>query len=112
MAPALHRHLRELPSVENGLRLWSNSFWRACANAVRASLNEVWRDLTSQRDPLPYNSDLMFLDLASERRRAPFSHPRARRETLSAQVVISDLGKAVLRGEARLAVRFAHLRDG
>ena len=110
MAPALHRHLRELPSVENGLRFSEQLVLEMLCECGSVTLRYVWRQLTLDRDPLPYNTDLAFLDLiqymlaVSEPllsilpgpldEKPPFKElPFGRR------VSITEIGRAVLRGE-------------
>ena len=62
MAPALHRHLRELPSVENGLRLSERLILRILCELGSVRRNPLF-GLLLERDPLPYNGDLRFFDL-------------------------------------------------
>src|SRR5215467_10130803 len=45
MAPALHRHLRELPSVENGLRLTEQLVLQSVAEGTPAKPMRVWADV-------------------------------------------------------------------
>jgi hypothetical protein len=73
MAPALHRHLRELPSAENGLRLTERLILQIVSEGSTAKPMRVWADvypLLMKREPIP-------LQL----------------------LVITELGRAVLRGE-------------
>jgi hypothetical protein len=97
MAPALHRHLRELPSVENGLRFSEQLVLETLCEQSPATLQFVWSHLTSQRDPLPYHSDLMFLDLIQYMR--PLLTLAPAEKPFRQQAGISELGHAVLRGE-------------
>jgi hypothetical protein len=107
LAAALHRHLRELPALETGL-----SFTQAMALGLLAeherSLDRIVMELTYVRDPLPGQGDLQIRDrvLAIERASAPVY---ARRPGVDAHgtarppwtdvLTITDLGRAVLRGE-------------
>jgi len=115
MAPALHRHLRELPSVENGLRLTEQLVLEALRDRGPATLNQIWRSLTLQLDPLPYAADLAFLDLIQYM--LAVSEPiltlsPAERPFLQ-PATITDLGRAVLRGERDwLSLRPAPRRVG
>jgi hypothetical protein len=110
MAPALHRHLRELPSVENGLRLSEQLVLELLCERSSITLAYAWSQLTLHRDPLPYNTDLAFLDLIQYMlavtepvitilpgpldEKPPFKElPFGRR------VSITEIGHAVLRGE-------------
>jgi hypothetical protein len=101
MAPALHRHLRELPSVENGLRLTEQLILEILCERSAVTLSHVWSLLTLHRDPLPYNPDLKFLDLIQymlavpERVLTSLPHEKP----FSREVSITELGHAVLRGE-------------
>jgi hypothetical protein len=103
MAPALHRHLRELPSVENGLRLTEQLVLEVLREGTPVPLFEVWSRLTLQLDPLPYASDLMFLDLIEYMiaASAPVLEklPPVTEKPFRQPVVITELGRAVLRGE-------------
>ena len=110
MAPALRRHLRELPSVDNGLRLSEQLVLEILCERSPLTLAYAWSQLTLHRDPLPYNTDLGFLHLiqymlaVSEPvltilpgpldEKPPFKElPFGRR------VSITEIGHAVLRGE-------------
>lgn len=131
MAPALHRHLRELPSVENGLRLTEQLVLEILREHSPISLFQVWSLLTLHLDPLPYSSDLMFLDLIRYMLAvsepvltllpAPLDQePRSSRKPFRRSVAITELGQALLRGECdwlslRPAARWVggvHIRPG
>ena len=104
MAPALHRHLRELPSVENGLRLTEHLVLQILSERSPVTLNHVWWLLQSEREPLPWIGDLGLLDLIKEMMTVsepvlalvdgPFGEQPFRQ-----QLAITELGRAVLRGE-------------
>jgi Domain of unknown function (DUF1835) len=103
MAPALHRHLRELPSVENGLRLSEQLILRILCERGPVRRNPLF-GLLLERDPLPYNGDLRFFDLIDYMLagsmplltvvRTPVDENQFRID-----VAITELGRAVLRGE-------------
>ena len=57
MAPALLRHLRELPSAENGLALTEQLVLQILSEQDNPTLNEVFWKLVKERDPLPYLGD-------------------------------------------------------
>ncbi len=110
MAPALRRHLRELPSVENGLGLTAHLALQLLSESSPVPLYRVWSVLMLERDPLPYAPDLMFLDLIRQMLAAselvisllpdPVGQkPPSREKPFSQSVAITDLGRAVLRGE-------------
>ena len=119
MAPALHRHLRELPSVENGLRLTEQLILQIVSEgAVEAPLRvfgDVWPRLM-RRDPLPWVTDLWFLQvikdmLAGSGPLLTFTRipplPEQTTVLLPGQLAgpcrqllgITDLGREVLRGK-------------
>jgi hypothetical protein len=53
MASALHRHLRELPSVENVLRLTQHLALQILSEGGAFTLNRVWHLLQTEPEPLP-----------------------------------------------------------
>lgn len=57
---AILRYLAELPSVENGLSFTEQIILEILANGPRP-WGEIFREFMSERDPLPYHGDLMFL---------------------------------------------------
>jgi hypothetical protein len=110
MVPAMHRHLRELPSVDGGLRLTERWVLQILSERSPVPLFHVWSLLTLQRDPLPYNTDLMFLDLiqymlaASEPVLTLLPGPLGKKPPLNDKpmgqpVAVTETGRAVLRGE-------------
>jgi hypothetical protein len=104
MAPALHRHLRELPSVENGLGLTEHLVLQILCEGDTVTLDRVWQLLQREREPLPFNGDLGFLHVVEQMHKASepvFSRTPAgpdQRPFLQ-QLSITDVGRAVLRGE-------------
>ena len=108
LARALHRHLRELPSVINGL-----SFTEEMALALLAerpeSLNRMFGMMNALVDPLPGQGDSQMRDrvLAMERASAPLftRSPGVDREGNARPpwtdvLTITELGRAVLRADA------------
>lgn len=107
LAPALHRHLRELPALENGLGFTQQMALALLADQPR-SLFRLCGRLNYFVDPLPGQGDLQMLD-----RILPMggvSQPLFTREPgvdLDGRVrppwtdvlTITDAGRAVLRGE-------------
>lgn len=107
LAKALHRHLRELPSVINGL-----SFTEDMALAMLAetpdTLNRMFNKMNERLDPLPGQGDASMRDrvLGMEGARSPVftRSPGVDREGKARPpwtdvLAITDLGRAVLRGE-------------
>jgi hypothetical protein len=118
MAPALHRHLRELPSIENGLRLTEQLILQIVSEGtVEAPLGvfaDVWPRLM-KRDPLPWVTDLWFLQVIKDMlagsgplltftRIPPLSEqttvllPGQLAGPCQQVLAITDLGRAVLHG--------------
>jgi len=102
MAPALLRHLRELPSIENGLSLTEQLILEILAEGSR-TLNRVFFLMQTQREPLPWITDLGLLHVVDDllRAAAPVlvrepAAPGAR--AFAQRLTITDLGRAVLRG--------------
>jgi hypothetical protein len=107
LAPALRRHLSELPDEDTGL---SSTERMALEILTRGelSLGELFRVLTYQVDPLPGQGDFQVRDrvLAMERARDPLlvRQPAsgaggAFQPPFSDRLAITDTGRAVLRGE-------------
>jgi hypothetical protein len=104
MAPALHRHLRELPSVENGLSLTEHLILQVLDEMGSQRMGRILGMLTYGREPLPFMGDwgtfrrIEAMLAASEpvltRVPAREGEPYFRQE-----VSLTDLGRAVLRGE-------------
>jgi hypothetical protein len=110
MAPALHRHLRELPSIENGLRLTEQLVLQIVSEQASIPLFRLWSLLTLERDPLPYNTDLSFLDLIRRMLAmpepvlallpgSPGEPPPPNGKPFRQIVAPTDLCRTVLRGE-------------
>jgi hypothetical protein len=68
MASALHRHLRELPSVENVLRLTQHLVLQILSEGGTFTLNRVWHLLQTEREPRAH----FFSSSASPTSAAPF----------------------------------------
>jgi hypothetical protein len=105
MAPALHRHLRELPSITTGLNLTEQLLLEVLAEQPRLQ-GRLLGIVLIEREPLPWMGDLGLLDVIRRMERA--SEPVLTR-SLQAQppddsprhhwLAITELGRAVLRGE-------------
>jgi hypothetical protein len=107
LAPALHRHLRELPSVENGLGFTQQMALSMLAEQPH-SLNRLIGRMTYLVDPLPGQGDSQVRDrvLTMERAREPVftREPGVDREGLARPpwtdvLTLTDLGRAVLANE-------------
>jgi hypothetical protein len=103
MSPALHRHLRELPSVENGLRLSEQLILRILCERGPVRRNPLF-GLLLERDPLPYNGDLRFFDLidymlAGSTPLLTVVRTPVNENQFRIDVAITEVGRAVLRGE-------------
>ncbi len=103
MAPALHRHLRELPSVENGLSLTEHLVLQILS-AASVTLNRVFLMMTREREPLPWIGDLGLLHVVDDILRAAEpviirTPPAPGERWFRQQLTITDLGRAVLHGE-------------
>jgi len=103
MGPALHRHLRELPSVENGLRLSEQLVLERLSEHGPLRLQRVWSALTLELDPLPYNTDLLFVDLIeyllAAREPVLTLVPGLTGKPFGQLAAITEPGRAVLCGE-------------
>jgi hypothetical protein len=104
MAPALHRHLRELPSVENGLSLTQHLVLQILSEGGTVTLNHVFGLLLGGREPLPWMGDtglLRTIDAMLEVSEPPFTRipaPPGER-VFRQQLTITDAGRAILKGE-------------
>ncbi len=107
LAPALHRHLRELPAVENGLSLTEALALQLLAERA-LSLDELFAALTYTADPLPGQGDFQVRDRvlgmegASAKvftRRVGLDGNGKARSPWTDVLAITELGRAVLRGE-------------
>jgi hypothetical protein len=107
LAPALHRHLRELPSVENGLGFTQQLALTMLAEQPR-SLDRMIGRMTYVIDPLPGQGDsqvrerVLRMELARERvfTRQPGVDRKGRaRPPWTDVLTVTDLGRAVLAGQ-------------
>ena len=104
MASALHRHLRELPSAVNGLSLTEHLVLQILSEGGTFTLNRVWELLQTEREPLPWIGDLGLLHVIEQMHKA--SEPvfirvaaASGQRTFLQQLSITDVGRAILRGE-------------
>lgn len=99
LAPALHRHLRELPSTGNGLSLTEHLTLQMLDDRPM-TIGEAFRMLHADREPLPFLGDMMFMYIVNEMGSTSppvFSRVRSER-AFQDQLSISDIGREVLRG--------------
>jgi hypothetical protein len=99
LAPALHRHLRELPSIGNGLSL-TEHLTLQMLDEKPMTIGELFHMLYAGREPLPFLGDGMYLYILNEMGRASlpvFTRPAAERP-FRAQLSITDAGRKVLKG--------------
>jgi hypothetical protein len=102
LAPALHRHLQELPSSVNGLSL-TQSFLLQIMSRSQASVGDMWRTLHGELEPLPFLGDTMFLHILDEMGQV---HPAVYERTVldprrpfSDRLALTETGRRVLQGE-------------
>lgn len=107
LAPALHRHLAELPSMTHGLSFTQEMALTMLADGP-AALNHLFGRMTLAVDPLPGQGDLQVRDrvLAMEgadtplfTRSAGLDREGQARPPWTDVLAITALGHAVLRGE-------------
>ena len=114
LAPALHRHLRELPSAANGLSLTEELALTLMAEPPpdwggSVNLGKIYRTLHRSLDPLPGQGDLHVRDRvlnmegASARvfeRRTGVGPDGKSQPPWTDLLSITELGRAVLKGDA------------
>ena len=107
LANALHRHLRELPSIVNGLSFTEEMSLQLLAEDNISLIRLIGRQIF-ERDPLPGQGDvnvrnrLLNMEGASARvyeRRAGVDHNGEARPPWTDVLTITDLGRVVLKGE-------------
>jgi Domain of unknown function (DUF1835) len=99
LAPALKRHLRELPSLDNGLSL-TEHLTLQMLDEKPMTIGELFRTLHAEREPLPFLGDSTFLHIVNEMgrvalpvfTRVPAEHP------FQDRLSITDAGRQVIRG--------------
>ena len=103
LAPALHRHLRELPSVENGLSLTEHLTLQMLADHASSTAQFLFRELQYRREPLPWLGDLMYFDILEDLARSTAPALIIARDPGEAwpryRVTLTDTGRAILKGE-------------
>ncbi len=101
LAPALHRHLQELPASTNGLSLTQSFILQALARAP-ASIGDLWRVSQGELEPMPFLGDGMFLHIVNQMGHAhPPVYERSATDPerpFSDRLTITPIGRAVLEG--------------
>jgi hypothetical protein len=102
LAGALHRHFRELPSLENGLSLTQQLLLQVLATEA-TSIGRVFQVINGKLDPLPGYGDLMLLRTVDEMLQAarkPFERmPATGSNRFDDHLSMTELGRAVLLGQ-------------
>jgi hypothetical protein len=99
LAPALRRHLRELPSLGNGLSL-TEHLTLQMLDERPMTIGELFQTLYAGREPLPFLGDSMYLQIVTDMGRAAqpvFAQEPAERP-FRARLSITDVGRNVLTG--------------
>jgi hypothetical protein len=65
LAPAVHRHLQELPSSVNGLSLTQSLLLLVLAREP-ASVGDLWRVSQNELEPMPFLGDTMFVHIVNQ----------------------------------------------
>jgi hypothetical protein len=104
MAPALRRHLQELPWIENGLSLTERLTLEILAEQGAISAHRLFVILVQEKEPLPYLGDTMYwriLDNLHQSEHPPFEITGETRELPWPQRVLklTEMGRALLYGE-------------
>jgi hypothetical protein len=99
LSPALHRHLRELPSVENGLSL-TEQLTLQMLDERSMTIGELFHTLHAEREPLPFLGDTMFLHIVRQMAHAtqPVYVCMADEHPFRDRLSITDVGREVVRG--------------
>lgn len=100
MAPALRRHLAELPGVEDGLSLTERLTLDLVAEAgdTPLTIGRLFGRMMRERDPLPALGDVMYLAIIADLARAaqPTITLAPATDPFTAAVTLTDAGRAVL----------------
>jgi hypothetical protein len=101
LAPALRRHLQELPSSLNGLGLTQSLLLQVLARRA-ASIRDLWRISQAEFEPMPFLGDTMFLHIVNDMGRTvdvvyerSVSDPK---NPFRDRLAITPTGRAVLEG--------------
>ena len=105
MAPALRRHLQELPWLEDGLSLTERLTLQILADSESLTAGRTFGLLTQQREPLPYLGDSMYWHVLRTLSQSPQPLITVRSNSAAEpwhqrQLRLTDWGQAILNGEA------------
>ncbi|WP_235031359.1 DUF1835 domain-containing protein, partial [Geminicoccus flavidas] len=100
---AVRRHCQELPWTQDGLSLTQQLILGLLAEEARMA-GQLFRDLTLEREPLPWMSDLIFHDIVESMRQVESpvftgTFQGEDRHWAREVLTITPLGRAVLAGE-------------
>ena len=99
MSGALARHVQQLPHQDTGLSLTEELSLKILTDGSRTA-GKVFRQLTLKEEPLPYLGDLMFwYELRQLIEGGAISIVENVADWPGSMLAITDLGRAVLRGE-------------
>ena len=102
MAPALRRHLRELPALENGLSLTEQILLQTLSERSMVLGRVMW-EMIQWREPLPWMTDLGLLHVVNDMLKASEpvivrTPPEPGQRWFAQRLAVTDLGLSVLRG--------------
>ena len=106
MAPALLRQLQELPGARDGLSLTERLALGYLAEAGPKPAGRVFAELMAKREPLPFLGDMMFYALL----RPLIDGAAPLLAETEAGLVLTELGRAVLDGQAYWLEHASHER--
>lgn len=100
MGAALHRHLQELPGVEDGLSLTQRLILRILHDRGRLTAGRIFAALMRDYEPLPWLGDLMFWHILREMRLIadPLLEIAPGEDWPKREVSLTDAGRACLDG--------------
>jgi hypothetical protein len=102
LAPALLRQLQELPGLSDGLSLTERLTLQCLQESPQATGGQVFAELMSRREPLPYLGDMMFRAILRPLIDAPMPLLVERELDLDwpkRPLRLTELGEQVLKGE-------------
>lgn len=103
LAKALRRHCQELPWLRDGLGLTERLVLQRLTGGPK-TVGEIYRDLMTMHEPLPWLGDLMFLFVIEDMKRAKppalvGSFDGEERHWPQERLALTALGRSVLAGE-------------
>ena len=99
MAPALQRHLRELPSMENGLSLTEHLILRIVNEKGTMNAGRLFGWYSNHYEPLTFLGDTMFYDILEQLATATYPAVQIQRSSSKPtdwNVSLSDIGNELL----------------